>query len=114
MMNMMNKKNNIEKILTELFSNDSARKKKAEEKKSFYKKLNQELLKFMFLLFSFAIIITFSGYAGYGFLHYMQGINLMSSPIILMQSYICAALLAFIMTLWFSSLYDNAFNKEES
>jgi len=70
------------------------------------KSLN-EITNMLILIGGFIIIIILSGYAGYGALHYFQGIALMSSPELLMAAFTMSGLTALLMTTWFLSLFKN-------
>ena len=86
-------------------------KNKEQGRKVYLKKLSQELIKLWFVFSGMFIIFTSAGFAGYSYLHYVQGVILMSSPIVLLQSYVFAAGIAFILTLLYNGFY-NAFVKQ--
>jgi hypothetical protein len=77
----------------------------------FLKKLSREFVKLYMVIFGGLMVIFISGFVGYGYLHYVQGLALISSPIILMQSYLFAGLTAFFITLLYNNFY-NSFVKD--
>jgi len=82
-----------------------------QEKKEKLKKLAREYVKVFMVFSGMMIVLITSGFSGYGYLHYVQGLNLMSSPIFLMQSYLLAGGVAFVITLLFSEWYEIFSNK---
>jgi hypothetical protein len=81
------------------------------KKKMFLKKLSREVVKLYMVIAGMLLILLSSGFAGYGYLHYKQGLALISSPIILFNSYLITGLIAFFITLLYNEFY-NSFVKD--
>jgi len=77
------------------------------KKIEFLEEFSKELLKMMYVIGSLLLITVMAGFIGYGFLHYAQGITLMSSPILLMQSYLVTGIFTTLITLWFIDSYKS-------
>ena len=84
----------------------SIQNEKRREKQEKIEILLNEITKIFVVVASFFIISFFSGYVGYGALHYLQGLANMSSPVLLMSAFMMAGTSAVFMTYLFTMIFS--------